>query len=137
MVGHAEAEVWQVAKKVKVKGRRDPGSHAPSIGDAVAAGGRSVANVHRPWLRDVCSPAATAPAKAETKTARYPAGGNNEVQRPCLYGSATMDCGLDPSSKRPHVSKATCGQSADQGWRPGPGHQRGQLAFAEHGPCTR
>lgn len=33
LVGHEEAEVWQVAKEMKVKRRRDPGSHAPSMGN--------------------------------------------------------------------------------------------------------
>lgn len=45
--------------------------------------------------------------KTETKTVRYPEGGDNVVQRLCLYGSATMYYGLNPISKWPHVSKAT------------------------------
>lgn len=64
------------------------------------------------------------PAKTETRTARYPEECDNGVQRSYIYGSATMYCGLNPISKWPAVSKATCGQSADQGGTQAPERQR-------------
>lgn len=65
--------------------------------------------------RRLLEPGRSGPAKIGTRTARYPKECDSGVQRSCIYGLATMYCGLNPISKWPPVSKATCSRSADQG----------------------
>lgn len=126
-------------KKVKVKGRcgraampkqrAEEPSRAP---DAFNIRRHGLVNTQWPvgvvTGSEIVEPSYNGPAKADTRTASSPEGGDNAVQRPCLYGPASTYYGLNPTSKWPLVSKATCGPSADQGDTPGPGQK-------EHVPC--
>lgn len=117
-------------KKVKVKGRGGRAAMPKQCGeapDALSIRRQGLVNTQWPVCTvtgsDISGAQLQWPGKTDTPTASHPEGGDNTVQRPCLYGPATMYYGLNPTSKWPLVSKATCGQSADQGGTPGPGQQ--------------
>lgn len=96
--GTSEAEVWQVAKEVTAagQGRGDPGSTTQTMGGGPLRATRCCQHERTPKLGNAQGPFGqrlrdfthNGLAKTETRTARYPEGGDNVVQRWCLNGSA-------------------------------------------------